>query len=110
MAGFWKGWGVGSLTGIVYGLLTTKHTGAENQQRLADYFKQLTQATNEVTTNVIAVKNALHTLTNEVKKASTTTVVDLEDLLRAFTFIMEPRVKEVKASVVNLQNDINKKD
>ena len=67
MAHFWKGWGVGTITGVVYGLLTAQHTGAENQQRVAQYFKNITHATNEVTTSLVEVKNALSTLKTKLK-------------------------------------------
>lgn len=110
MAHFWKGWSAGTVTGIIYGLFTAKHTGAQNQQRVACYFKNITQATNEVTTSLIEVKNALNTLKNEVNKASRTTIIDLKDMIQAFKFTMKPRINAVKEDTKHLKDNLVKKN
>lgn len=101
-------WGLlaGTVTGTISALVTSKHTGPENQRIVADYVQDLANLTTSVADSVTNLKESVTNLKDAVQTASDTTVKDLTTTINEFQFETEPRIEQIQESAEKLQNDL----
>lgn len=104
--GFGKGLLVGAVLGTAYVLLTTEKTGKERQQGIADYFKDLTHQTNNVSDSVKEFQSALVNLKQEVEQTLKPTIADIQQSVTDFEFQAQPRLEQINETTEKLQKDL----
>lgn len=104
--GFGKGLLMGAVLGTAYVLLTTGKTGKERQQGIADYFKDLTHQTNNVSDSVKEFQSALVNLKQEVEQTLKPTIADIQQSVTDFEFQAQPRLEQINETTEQLQKDL----
>ncbi|WP_270330498.1 YtxH domain-containing protein [Lapidilactobacillus dextrinicus] len=104
--GFGKGLLMGAVLGTAYVLLTTEKTGKERQQGIADYFKDLTHQTNNVSDSVKEFQSALVNLKQEVEQTLKPTIADIQQSVTDFEFQAQPRLEQINETTEQLQKDL----
>ena len=104
--GFGKGLLMGAGLGTAYVLLTNEKTGKERQQGIADYFKDLTHQTNNVSDSVKEFQSALVNLKQEVEQTLKPTIADIQHSVTAFEFQAQPRLEQINETTEQLQKDL----
>lgn len=104
--GFGKGLLMGAVLGTAYVLLTTEKTGKERQQGIADYFKDLTHQTNNVSDSVREFQSALVNLKQEVEQTLKPTIADIQQSVTDFEFQAQPRLEQINETTEQLQKDL----
>ena len=104
--GFGKGLLMGAVLGTAYVLLTTEKTGKERQQGIADYFKDLTHQTNNVSDSVKEFQSALVNLKQEVEQTLKPTIADIQQSVTDVEFQAQPRLEQINETTEQLQKDL----
>lgn len=105
--GFGKGLVIGAVIGTAYVLLTSQKTGKQRQEGVANYFGDLTHATNDVSKNVKEFQRAMANLKQEIELTLKPTVTDIQQTVQDFQFQAQPRLDQLQATSEQLQDDLN---
>lgn len=103
MAGFKAGLLVGTITGTLVTLFTSKKTGAQRQKDIADYVNGISNATEEVQLSVANVQKAASNLMKQVNSTLTPVVDGINDDVTDFSFQADSHLKAIDDIVTETQ-------
>ena len=99
---------IGGITGTVYALLTAKRTGAEQQQAIAQYFTDVSGATQDVQQAVTGLGDAINNLKHEIDTTLAPAVKDITDSVEVFDFETSARMQNIQEHVDVIDSAVNK--
>ncbi|KRM72900.1 YtxH domain-containing protein [Lacticaseibacillus brantae] len=106
MMKFRTGFLLGGLAGVAYGLLTAKRTGVDQQQAIAQYFTDVSQATGNVQRSVSGLGDAISRLKQEIDETLVPAVKDITETVDVFEFETEPRVQSIENHVETINSAV----
>ncbi|MFD1392767.1 YtxH domain-containing protein [Lacticaseibacillus jixianensis] len=107
MAKFKTGFLLGATCGTMYALLTTKKSGPQRIESLANYSRDVTGATEDVQHAVKRLGSALADLQKEIKETLQPTVKDITAEVTDFQFQTEAHSKALQAQLDNIASTID---
>ena len=96
----------GFVTGATATTLLSNKSGKERRDDIKNEIDEFTQDIQAVTQSVNNVKTSLNSLATVAKELIPEAKKDMDDLVQAATFQLNPRIEQVKKSCQTLQQDL----